>query len=305
MVKAYPPIYVSEATLNFNAGNFSWFGFTPPATTLNLSAFWDAVTLYHSFTKTVVDNGGTAYSYISQIGNRTFSFSTTIEMPGMTDVEAFDFLQPLYNGTQALGILVNQTLPSKSLSWGASRQGVGDIPGGSKFASRLFPYSNWEDETKFNTTMAAIRSIVEAGYTFHGVSIKPDEATAGYPGNSAVNPAFRRTIMHADIFDLTLLTGMTPQFRQAAEAKLNAAMNVLREATPDGGSYINESDVEEPDWQKSFFGDKYAKLLEIKRRRDPWGLFYAPKTVGTDSWEVRTADGLPTQNGKLCRVGSA
>ncbi|KUJ21514.1 FAD-binding domain-containing protein [Mollisia scopiformis] len=323
IVKAYPPIHVSETTLAFNGGpvpifNVSAFGnftlpinftfplnFTlppPPASTLNTSAFWEAVNLYHAYGKPIVDVGGTAYSYITKTGNGSFSFTTNIEMAGMNASEAFTFLTPLYTAIQALGIPVNQTLPVTSLSWGSTRQGEGDAPGDQRFASRLFPYSNWEDETLFNNTMVAIREVVEQGYTFHGVNIKPDEKAAGYPGNAAVNPAFRRTIMHADIFDNTLIRGATREVVEATHVKLNNAMDLIRAATPNGGSYVNEADVQEPNWQQSFFGDNYNKLLKIKRERDPWGLFYAPTTVGSEVWEVRTADGLPTQNGKLCKV---
>lgn len=154
--------------------------------------------------------------------------------------------------------------------------------------------------------MAAIRQVVEAGYTFHGINMQPSDKIAGYPGNNAVNPAFRNTIMHADIFDF-----QTPSFRGPAQAVLNeyvvfnSSMNLIRAATPGSGSYINEADVLEPDWQQSFFGDNYPRLLDIKKKRDPWGVFWAPSTVGSESWEVITADGLPTQNGQLCRAKSA
>lgn len=150
--------------------------------------------------------------------------------------------------------------------------------------------------------MDSIRQVIEAGYTFHGINMKPTEQVAGYPGNNAVNPAFRKTIMHADIFD-----PKTPSFRGIAKtvideyATFNSYINKIRAATPGAGAYLNEADVQEPNWQQSFFGDQYQKLLEIKKKTDPWGLFWAPTTVGSEAWEVMTADGLPTQNGPLCR----
>jgi hypothetical protein len=49
--------------------------------------------------------------------------------------------------------------------------------------------------------------------------------------------------------------------------------------------------VQEPNWQRSFFGDKYQDLLEIKGK-DRWGLFWAPAVVGSEAWKVVTADGL-------------
>jgi Berberine and berberine like len=153
--------------------------------------------------------------------------------------------------------------------------------------------------------MSAIRAIVEAGgYTFHGIHMKPTAAVAGLPdfGNNGVNPAFRKTIMHADIWESLSWTGASVQELKQSHVRFNGYMDRIREATPGAGSYINEADVQEPNWQQSFFGDKYQILLDVKQSRDPWELFWAPTTVGSEGWEVITADGLPTQNGMLCRV---
>lgn len=36
----------------------------------------------------------------------------------------------------------------------------------------------------------------------------------------------------------------------------------------------------EPDWQKVFWGNKYERLAEIKKRIDPTGLFVCNRCVG-------------------------
>lgn len=38
----------------------------------------------------------------------------------------------------------------------------------------------------------------------------------------------------------------------------------------------------EPEWQRVFWGTKYERLLEIKRRIDPTNLFVCNRCVGTD-----------------------
>lgn len=60
----------------------------------------------------------------------------------------------------------------------------------------------------------------------------------------------------------------------------------------------------EPNWQQSFWGDKYVKLLEIKKDRDPKGVFWAVNSVGSEGWAVQSVDGLPNENGKLCKVAA-
>jgi hypothetical protein len=278
-----------------------------PVTVNDTKVFWKGVNEYQYYGKAICEAGGTAYSYISSLGNSSFSFTTTVEMPGKTPSEVSALMQPLIDKLNDLGIPATNPRPTSSLSWGSNRQGEGDSPGNTWFASRLFPASNWDNATLFRETMDAVQALVEAGYTFHGIHMMPTDRTAGYPGNASVNPAFRTTLMHADVFALRhddASAGLSnATARKEAHKRMEGYMDRLRAVTPGGGSYINEADVQEPEWQRSFFGDRYEGLLAIKRARDPWGLFWAPTTVGSEGWEVRTRDGLPTQDGPLCRAG--
>ncbi len=65
---------------------------------------------------------------------------------------------------------------------------------------------------------------------------------------------------------------------------VNKAINIIRQITPNGGSYANEADYFEPNWQESFWGDHYSKLLAIKAKYDPSGLFYCHHCVGSELW---------------------
>ena len=60
-------------------------------------------------------------------------------------------------------------------------------------------------------------------------------------------------------------------------------MDVLRVLTPGAGSYVNETDYFEPDWQDSFWGPNYPRLLEIKRRYDPQNVFRVHHGVGSEA----------------------
>ncbi|KAK7750612.1 hypothetical protein SLS62_007459 [Diatrype stigma] len=225
----------------------------------------------------------------------------------MTEDELFDFVQPLYDDLNAIGIRANNSRPAPASNWGsagAAGDGTGDAPGSSRFASRLFPRANFEEPLLFAATQRAFRESVEAGYTFHGIHVAPTDAVGGSPGgaDNAVSPAFRAAVMHADLFDRTRLAGLSPAAFDAAHACLDAQMQKWRAASPGSGAYFNEADLQEPDWQSAFFGAKYDALRQIKRAIDPWGLFYAPATVGSEDWVVGVADGLPSQNGPLCRA---
>ncbi|KOC15294.1 FAD binding domain protein [Aspergillus flavus AF70] len=50
----------------------------------------------------------------------------------------------------------------------------------------------------------------------------------------------------------------------------------------EGGTYVNEANPYEPDWQNVFWGKKYDRLLAIKHRVDPTTLFVCNRCVGTD-----------------------
>jgi FAD/FMN-containing dehydrogenase len=52
---------------------------------------------------------------------------------------------------------------------------------------------------------------------------------------------------------------------------------------------LAESNFFEPDWQQSFWGPNYPRLLAVKARYDPEGLFFVHHGVGSERW---SADGF-------------
>jgi FAD/FMN-containing dehydrogenase len=76
--------------------------------------------------------------------------------------------------------------------------------------------------------------------------------------------------------------------RREAEETMQA-IAVLRALPGSGGSYFAESDFFAPQWQQSYWGANYPRLLAIKRRYDPKGLFFVHHGVGSEAW---SADGF-------------
>ncbi|RMZ85664.1 hypothetical protein DV737_g656, partial [Chaetothyriales sp. CBS 132003] len=68
------------------------------------------------------------------------------------------------------------------------------------------------------------------------------------------------------------------QQRMTTEAVLS-----LEQVTPGSGTYLNEANFQQPNWQDTFYGSNYARLLEIKERYDPESLFYATTAVGSEA----------------------
>jgi hypothetical protein len=93
------------------------------------------------------------------------------------------------------------------------------------------------------------------------------------------------------------LPGYQPDLSAARRdaAQIGKAMAVLRKLAPNAGSYVAESNFFEPDWQRSYWGENYARLLEVKRRYDPGGLFFVHHGVGSETW---SADGFTQVRGQ-------
>jgi FAD/FMN-containing dehydrogenase len=79
-----------------------------------------------------------------------------------------------------------------------------------------------------------------------------------------------------------------PDGRRRA-ARVRAAMDTLRKVAPDAGAYVSESDFFQARWQEAYWGANYPKLLKIKQRYDPDGLFTVRHGVGSEAW---SADGF-------------
>ncbi|XDG05417.1 hypothetical protein ABKA04_005032 [Annulohypoxylon sp. FPYF3050] len=298
--KAYPPISVTSSSLQLMLSPTSAPG---PGVIADADTFWQGVGAYYRFAAQILDSGGYGFSYIYPGANQTFRFTTSSSFLDTIPSTVFAFMQPLYTTLTNLSInITNPTIRSSSI-YGSRGVGIGPAPGNTRYRSRLLPRANWEDDILWNTTITAIRRATEAGFDndfyFHGTLTSPTLSAAGWPGNttSAVNPAWRQNRMHAMLMD------SAPTQSAERDAMFRTYMDLLRDASPDAGAYMNEGDPGEPEWQQAFYGANYGSLLEVKRARDPWNLFWAPTTVGSEGWAVRSVDGYKeSQNGRLCRV---
>ncbi|KAK0648172.1 hypothetical protein B0T16DRAFT_435653 [Cercophora newfieldiana] len=317
IVKTYPPVTLISSSLGIACN-------PPPDTNAraryapldsntkfvnNTDRFWNAISIYFRFKRSIVLAGGTDWDYLYPLGNNSYSFRTRITFPNTSATAAEALLKPLYDNLLRAGFnfTLNRTelvpVPYFGTALTPSSPGSNGLQN-TRYRSRLIPHDNFATDAIFNRTFAAMRSITEqGGLTLHGLSIGPSAKAAGYPGTTAaVNPALRENVLHL-CYMTTQPSSFTAQQARDEEAHVNKLLKPLRDITPGAGSYMNEGDPGEPDWQWSFYGAHYRSLLRVKRRRDPWGVFWAPTTVGSEGWEVVTLDGYPrSQNGRLCRV---
>ena len=87
----------------------------------------------------------------------------------------------------------------------------------------------------------------------------------------------------------------SPTSRPRADADaIDNAMNEVRKLVPGAGSYVSESNYFERRLAGSFWGPNYARLLAVKDKYDPDGLFFVHHGVGSERW---SADGFTRSAG--------
>jgi FAD/FMN-containing dehydrogenase len=74
-----------------------------------------------------------------------------------------------------------------------------------------------------------------------------------------------------------------------AAGRIDDAMQELKKLVPAPAAYLAESDFFERSWQEAFWGANYQRLLAVKKKLDPDGLFFVHHGVGSEDW---SADGF-------------
>lgn len=112
-------------------------------------------------------------------------------------------------------------------------------------------------------------------------------ATLDTPINPEVTQAFMLAIAASE--GPPAFSGIPGREPDEAKAKrdamgITAAMAELRKAAPQAGCYVAESSYFLRDWQRDYWGLNYARLLAVKARYDPNGLFFVRHGVGSEEW---------------------
>ncbi|KAF2019530.1 FAD-binding domain-containing protein [Aaosphaeria arxii CBS 175.79] len=302
IVKVHPKIQVTHST--FELGNTT-------NQTVSRENFWKGVRKYWEMYPEFTDAGTYSWYFIFNTDGQLTLRMRSFFVPGHT-IESYNNLtKPLFDRINELGIPFkaphNSThydsfFPAYWDAWGSTAQPMGSaqsLPG-----NRLIPKANWDDPVKFNLTFDTLMKHVNNARHFgcyHQAPKNPQNV------DNAVSSAWR----HAQSFFITQSPRFTPnstteQIFNANKVLQDDILQPWRDITPateGGGSYLNEASVMEPKWQEDFYGDKYPRLLEIKKQYDPEGLFYATTAVGSEQWVVNDGDqGVQTQNGRLCRL---
>jgi hypothetical protein len=172
-------------------------------------------------------------------------------------------------------------------------------------SSRLIPMHNFVGNVSQTTLVNTLADILDSSNTTSTVPIQPlfinivgpvlyDIPASDLPsgsGYASVTPAWRTSPWHViyqrlwDPADTTV--GGAGSYANAYKLAQDETVG-LRALVPDGGSYQNEADINEPDAINMFWGAKnYERLLEIKKAVDPSNVLTVHQGVGWDPKATR------------------
>ena len=181
--------------------------------------------------------------------------------------------------------------PEGNVFWPGDQAQAGQVLHG--FHSGWLPASLLREERRGALAEALFDASRHGGLALHlnkGLAGAPPEAlqaardTATHP---AVLDAFALVICAAEGPPAYPgVPGHEPDLQAAHRdaQRLRATMDALRRRVPVEGAYVSESDFFEPQWQQAFWGTNYPRLLAVKERYDPEGLFVVHHGVGSEHW---------------------
>jgi FAD/FMN-containing dehydrogenase len=186
--------------------------------------------------------------------------------------------------------------PETNVFWAGNLEEAGQVLHGYQSAwlpAALLQADRQEDLA--DALFAATRHWAVSLHVNKGLAGGPAEAIAA-ARDTAMNPAV------LDAFALIIsgaegppaypgITGHEPDVATARRhaAAIDQAMNEVRRVLSDVGSYVAESNFFDAAWRQSFWGPNYARLLAVKDKYDPDGLFFVHHGVGSERW---SADGF-------------
>jgi FAD/FMN-containing dehydrogenase len=124
------------------------------------------------------------------------------------------------------------------------------------------------------------------------------EATRDTATNPAVLNAFALAIVGDAGGGYPGVRGHEPDVQAGRKSRqeIHQCVNELRAIVADEGAYVSESNFFQDNWQQAYWGSNYARLVSVKKKYDPTGLFFVHNGVGSEEW---SEDGFVRKARKL------
>lgn len=259
--------------------------------------FWEGYRIWHTFSPQLVKHG----IYVWYAASEGSIIAQPFVAPNKTKAELEAILQPMLTSLTAANVTYTasavKTFPNfgqlYNEMWFTAYHAANGQAG---FGGRLISLT--DSVANGDNIVAAFREVLAKypGVGFGGHLVNPGNRVPD-PNRelSAVHPVFRNT---ADVLVYLYFLEDCLSAQRRAEV-LDAVTNdigaIIRRATPNSAVYSNEGDINEPNWQDAFWGNKvYPKLLKLKEKYDPDRTFWVKSTPGSEKWKL--------VNERLCKA---
>ncbi|GJJ13765.1 hypothetical protein Clacol_008021 [Clathrus columnatus] len=225
-----------------------------------------------------------------KVGQYFFSTSTppainwqiATVFPNATTEDANAAMKSFIGGAQSLGLTPNISVQLVNVNdaLGAITSDLGGVS--VILGSRLIPADVYR-----NNPMGIGRTYTELYDSgVHGVLghlVAGGQVSENQNIHSAINPKWRTAKTHVVIVRVWNDSTPIEEIEQIRQDMTRNQVPILATlAGENSGAYSNEADVREPNFQMTFFGPNYSKLLSIKRKYDPYRMFIVPAGVGSE-----------------------
>ena len=214
--------------------------------------------------------------------------------PLVLAVPAERFWDPQYMNAQVPGVVLpddREGAPPYHAFWKDNQYEAGQLL--HAYKSAWLPATLIEPHRRPALVDAIFASSRHWGLEFHfnkglaGAAAEEIASARNTATNSQVLDAFALVIIgSAGSPAYPGMPGPPPDLLSARDAAAHVAkaMEELLKVAPRAGAYVSESDYFQVDWPGAFWGTNYPKLLQIKRKYDPDGLFIVHHGVGSEDW---------------------
>ena len=168
-------------------------------------------------------------------------------------------------------------------SYWASSISDGGVGVNAQLTSRLWDEAALSDEELLYQTLHKLDDQMLQGLAVSGPGVRSIA-----PDFSSVTPAWRKSYAHMIVPKSYPMRD--PAAKAATEKTLTYDIGKTLRDQGGSGCYLNEADVNEPDYEHAFWGSNYKRLAKIKRKLDPKGVFWCKACVGGKEWK-EAADG--------------
>lgn len=291
-------IVISMTVRLFEEGSVGRASLIFSSTTTNgTDAFWEAVDVFQSHLTTIVDDHGIVVTYV--LSNDTLNLYVATA-PNRTADQVAEIFTPMTAALATRGLSASAVSLTTAVAdtyhdhyLATLEPALGAARSDQITSGRIVSRENMATNSPGVT--AAMRTATAGGSMNLLCSALNTAKGVASVASTAIQPAWHTALVSCVLSQTWDWTMPWEHMLEQQEYLTTVVDPALKAATPGSGTYLNEANFQEADWQTTFYGTNYARLKSIKAKYDPNDLLYGLTAVGSEAWEADS-------DGRLCRT---